>query len=128
MSTKTRTAGQELTATLRRYFHIGPRTRKGRNGDNLHADMLQNIAYAATEPGYFTPTTEAALRAGWVAYLSYQKHIAGYRVDGNLIFHITSLSPWHFAAFLGAIVDAGISNVGEAERYFNQMARDIRSA
>ena len=43
--TTTQTAGQELTATLRRYFSVGARTRryrKDRYGDrrDLHRDMI----------------------------------------------------------------------------------------
>ena len=128
MTTKTTTAGQQLTATLRRYFSVGPRTRRFRKTNDLHRDMIEAICYAATLPGYYTGNTQQDLRAGWAAYLSYNKHIAGYRVDGALISHINGLTPWHFAALLGRMADAGITNVGEGETFFNNMARQLHTA
>lgn len=126
------TAGQELTATLRRYFSVGPRTRRYRpRGDyrqDLHHSMTEAIALAVTHPGYFGEEMTAALRPGWGAFLAYDKHVGGYRIDGTLRQHITSMSPWRFSALLGAMVDAGVTCTGDGERYFADMARKQRAA
>ncbi len=119
----TATAGQELTAALRRYFSVGPRTRRHRKSADLHRDMVEAISLAAQHPGYYSQPTQDALRAGYGAALSYGKHVQGYRIPGTLAQHINGMSPWHFAA-LGAMVDAGVTCTGDGERFFAGMARE----
>jgi hypothetical protein len=58
----TQTAGQALTAELRRYFHIGPRTRAYRNGLDVKAQMLEAITNALYYPGYYGERTQEILR------------------------------------------------------------------
>jgi hypothetical protein len=110
------------TATLRKYFHISPRTRRFRGNDDLFARMLESVELAATQPGYFNETTEQALHPAFGAVLAYRKHVDGYRIDGMTISRIKSLSPWQFAALIGQMVDAGVTNTGEGERFFRAMA------
>ncbi|MFJ1539245.1 hypothetical protein ACIODS_11950 [Micromonospora chalcea] len=117
------TTGQELAAELRRYFKIGTRTRRYRNGTDLHADMLEAIKTVAHYPGCYSERTEKPLRAAFGAFLAYNKHVDGYRIDGTLHRRITELSPYQFAAFLGRMVDAGVTNPGEGERYFADLTR-----
>jgi hypothetical protein len=122
------TQGQELTATLRRYFSLGTRTRRFRTDkygcrQDLHAEMIEALTRAATMPGYFSERTENALRAGFGVAQSYDKHVGGYRVSGVLRFRITSMSAWQFSAMLGEMVDAGVTNCGAGERFFSQMAK-----
>jgi hypothetical protein len=130
--TEARSAGQELTATLRRYFSVGPRSRryrKDRYGTmrDLHADMIEALYLAAQYPGYYVERTQSALATGFGAALSYTKHVSGYRIDGTLRRVITEMSPWRFAAMLGAMVDAGVTCTGDGERYFADMARAMRA-
>jgi hypothetical protein len=84
------TAGQQLTATLRRYFSIGTTTRRYRTGRDGHRDMHQAMAealmYAAQYPGYFSEATQDALRAGFGTALAYEKHVIGCRIDGTLAY------------------------------------------
>jgi len=60
MTTTQATAGQELTATLRRYFSVGTRTRRYRMDEygrrDLHAAMIEAIENAAQYPGYLQRT------------------------------------------------------------------------
>ena len=124
----TQTPGQELTATLRRYFSVGARSRRYRKDlygtrQDLHRDMLEALCNAAQYPGYYSPAQEAALHPGFGAALAYEKHIGGYRVSGTLIAQINAMSPWRFAALLGQMVDAGVTCTGEGERFFSEMAR-----
>jgi hypothetical protein len=119
MTTTTRTAGQDMTAELRRYFSVGPRTRRYRERYfDLHAEMIEAIGHAAARPGYFTERTERILRAGIGAAYSYDKHVSGYRISATTIAAVNALSPWHFAALLGQMVDAGVENVGQGEQFF----------
>lgn len=133
MTTTQNTAGQELTATLRRYFSVGTRTRRFRTDSNglrcdLHRDMTEALTYAATMPGYYSERTESALKAGFGAALAYEKHVQGYRISGTLAAEVNSMSAWNFAALLGQMVDAGVTNTGAGERFFAEMARTIRQA
>lgn len=119
----TRTAGANLTAELRRYFSVGPRTRRYRKQwgtrRDLHQDMIEAIEFAAQYPGYYCEPTQTALRdASAVAY-SYRKHVGGYRISGSKIAAINAMTPWQFAAFLGQMVDAGITNAGQGEQFLN---------
>ena len=115
------TKGQELAATLRKSFHINTRSRIRRDGMDLRTEMLDAIRNAVYYPGYYSAEKTAVYSAATGALLSYDKHVAGYRIDGQLRYRITSMSPWQFAGFLGEMVDAGVTNVGEGERFFQQM-------
>jgi hypothetical protein len=118
------TDGQVLTAALRRYFSVGPRSRRYRKGTDLHAAMIEALYCAAQYPGYYCPGTQEAFRPGFGAALSYSKHVGGYRIPGTLARVISEMSPWHFAAMLGQMVDAGVTCTGDGERFFAGMARD----
>jgi hypothetical protein len=122
--TTTKTAGQELTATLRRYFSIGGNTRRHRKGRDLHRDMVEAIMLAAQYPGAYCPGTQEALHAGFGTALAYEKHVMGYRIDGVLAYRISAMTPWNFAALLGRMVDAGVQCTGDGERFFAEMARE----
>jgi hypothetical protein len=123
MTTTQVTVGQTLTAALRRYFSVGPRTRRYRKGMDLHVEMVEAIMCAAQYPGYFTERTEAALRPGFGTALAYEKHVGGCRIDGELRMRISDLTPWHFATLLGEMLDAGVTNTGSGEQFFSEMAR-----
>jgi hypothetical protein len=128
MTTTQSTAGQNLTATLRRYFSVGARTRRFRDRRDLHAEMIEAISLAAQYPGYYCQGTQDALHAGFGAALAYDKHVRGYRIDGALAGQINAMSPWRFAALLGEMVDAGVENTGAGEQFFAGMARTVRQA
>lgn len=122
------TAGQQLTAELRRYFRIGTRTRRYRKSpwggrDDLHASMIREIEAVCSFPN--GSPRDGLLKPGWPAVLSYEKHYLGYRMNGLLRRHIELMSPWQFSALLGRMVDAGVSNVGEGEQFFREMAREM---
>lgn len=118
------TSGQQFTATIRRVMHIGPRTKRHRKSalirgsQDVIADIRETITYAATVPGYYTEATSSALAPGFAAVNSWSKHVDGGRINSVQCSYLTSLSPWEFTALLGEMVDAGITNVGEGERWF----------
>ena len=126
--TATTTAGQELTATLRRYFSVGTtsrRHRKDRYGyrRDLHAQMIEAIMNAAQFPGYYCEGTQNALSPAFGVALAYDKHVSGYRINGALAYQINSMSPWKFAALLGQMLDANVQTTGDGERFFSDMAK-----
>jgi hypothetical protein len=127
MNTTTQTAGQALTAEIRRYFHIGPRTRNYRDGINIKNDMFGAISNALTYPGYYNDRTQAILTTASGAFHSWNKHVEGYRIDGVLAFYLRSLTPYELAAYLGRMVDAGVENVGQGETFFQTEARRIHA-
>lgn len=119
-ATQTITAGTEFAEAVRRYFHIGARTRRYRAGRDMHAAIIEAIECAQL-PGYYTENTERTLRSASGAVRSYQKHILGFRMDGDLIARINGMTAYQFVNLLAEMVDAGITNVGEGERYFQAM-------
>lgn len=118
--------GEQFTAAVRKSFRISSRTRDHRDGGSLKADMLESIRNAVTYPGYYGPERTELSRAAWGTYLSYEKHVEGYRIPGELRFRIVSMSPWQFAGLLGEMIDAGVTNCGEGEHFFANMARANR--
>ncbi|MFJ3950251.1 hypothetical protein ACIPXV_09300 [Streptomyces libani] len=119
------TKGQIFAREMRSHLHIGARTRRTRQGRDLHEQILECITNAAWNPGYYAASRQEVFQAGFGAWISYDKHIAGYRADGDLIAHIKGLTPHQFCALLGDMIDAGMANVGEGERFFAEMARSL---
>ncbi len=121
MTTKTSTAGTEFAATILRNFSIGTRTRRYRNGIDLHADIAESITFAAHLPGYHSENTERAYRAAFAAVCGYQKHVLGYRARPETCRKVAEMSPRRFVLMLADMVDAGVACQGDAERYFAGM-------
>lgn len=119
--TQTMTQGRKLADNLRKNFGVGPRSRRYRNGVDLHADMIEALQNATFYPGYYSGERNEIFTAAYGVYLSYIKHVDGYRIDGALRYRISQMSPHAFAGLLGDMLDAGVSNVGEGERYFSSM-------
>ncbi|MFJ4974232.1 hypothetical protein ACIP6X_02575 [Streptomyces coeruleorubidus] len=119
------TKGQQFAKTMRSNLGIGARTRRHRKGVDLHAEILECIRNATYYPGYYTGQRAELFQAAFNAQVSYTKHIAGYRADATVVAHVNALSPWQFCALLGDMVDAGIANAGEGERFFADMARRL---
>lgn len=117
------TKGQIFAREMRSYLHIGARTRHTRQGRDVHAQILECITNATWNAGYFNAEREGIFRTGFGAWLSYDKHIAGYRADGNLIARIKGLTPYQFCGLIGDMIDAGVTNAGEGELFF-QALRD----
>lgn len=117
----TKTAGQQLAATLRRLERIGTRTRRYRGRLSVVERMLEHIQLATTLPGYHTGETHTVLARAGAVYRAWVKHVEGYRIRPELHAQISKMSPWQTAKFLGQMVDAGITNSGEAEIWFGQI-------
>jgi hypothetical protein len=117
------TNGAALAAELRRRYGIGPRTRRYRKTggyrEDLHRTMVESLIYAAQYEGYYSEPAQSLFAAAVPVARSYQKHVEGYRISGVKVAVIQAMAPWRFAAFLGQMVDAGITNVGEGERFLN---------
>jgi hypothetical protein len=113
--------GQRFAAAARRYFRIGTRTRRYRNRQDLHAEIVEAVVMAATAPGYFGPETQAALAPAHAAVCGYAKHIQGFRAAPAVCLAIGAMSPYRFIAMLADQVDAGVANMGDAERYYQQL-------
>lgn len=119
------TKGQQFAKDMRKNLGIGTRTRRTRNGIDLHADILECIQHAKYDEGWYLPEREELFSEASGAWMSYDKHIAGYRVDAKVIAYVNGLSPWQFCNLLGEMVDAGITNVGEGERFFAQLRAEL---
>lgn len=118
------TKGQKFAKTMRYTLSIGTRTRRYA-GRDMHAAILDAINETNLYPGCRSEETETILRTAYGAWMSYQKHIAGYRVDGQLIAHINALSPWQFCNLLGRMIDAEVTNVGQGEEFFAAMRAEL---
>jgi hypothetical protein len=125
MTQATKTAGQQLATELRAYFGIGTRTRRRRDDRNLITEMLRDLLDNGFYPGIHGPERTEILRPGFAVALAWGKHVDGYRIDGVLRAELDKLSPWQFANLLGRMVDAGVTNNGEGERFFDAMTRTM---
>lgn len=121
MTTTQTTAGTEFAATAARYFRFSAQTRRFRKGTDLHAEIAEAVHMAATLPGYFSENTQQALRAAFAAVCGYEKHILGYRARPETCAKVAAMSPRQFCQMLADMVDNGVSNQGEAERYFQEL-------
>lgn len=119
--TATQTAGQQLAAMLRKVERIGTRTRRYRKGLDMHQAMIEAIRNATVYPGYWTGEKHAVLSGAWTVFANWSKHVDGGRIDPVLASKIAQLSPWRFAALLGEMVDAGVTNTGEGEIFFSNL-------
>lgn len=111
------TKGQEFAKTITRLNQVGGRTRRYRKGADLFNLMLDDVQTAVSYPNAFSEASTKALTSGWTAVTAYYKHIDGCRARPELCAAVKSLSPYRFAQFLGRMIDAGISNMHEAERW-----------
>jgi hypothetical protein len=118
----TTTASREFAATATRYFSMNSRTRRYRKGADLHAEIAEAVFLAATMPGYYTEATQRALATAYAAVTGYQKHILGYRARPETCRKVAEMSPAQFVGMLADMIDSGVSNMGDAERYFQAMA------
>lgn len=128
MPATVKTPGQVLAAELRREFSIGARTRRRRGRTDFRRDIIEAIESATRYPGTYVGARHEAYARAWVIACAWRKHVDGYRIDGVLHSRITQMSPWQLTALLGRMVDAGISNVGEAEVFFQAMACEAYAA
>ena len=113
------TAGQDFATAARKNLGIGPRSTK--NAAALKRDMLAAVETACTFPKSYGPERTAIFRTAFGVVSGYRKHIDGYRVDGNTRYQIEQMTPYQFASFIGKQIDAGVTNVGEAERFYAAM-------
>jgi hypothetical protein len=121
-TTQTTATGTEFAATIARYFSMNGRSRRFRAGRDMHAEIAEAVHMAAEVRGYYTEATQEALRVAYAAVCGYEKHILGYRARPETCAKVAAMSPLQFAKMLGQMVDAGVSNQGEAERFFQAMA------
>jgi hypothetical protein len=120
------TKGQNFAREMRAHFHIGARTRRFDSKkwqQDGHRDVMQAIADANNYPT--DSEREAIFRTAFTALCSWEKHIDGCRADARLVAHINSMTPHQFVALIGDMVDAEITNVGQGELFFADMARRL---
>lgn len=130
-ATATLTAGQIFARDMRKNWGIGTRTRRFDRrkigGSDFHSSIVESVQNATYESGYYSEQRQEIFRTASAAMFSYNKHIAGYRANSNVIAYINSLTPWQFCNFLGEMVDANITNVGEGERWFADLSRRLHA-
>lgn len=124
------TKGQIFAREIRSYLNIGPRTRRFNSKkwiEDGHRDVLHLIAEANNHPGMRNAEREAIFQTAFAALCSWESHIASYRADGVLVSYINTMTPHQFVNLLADMIDAGISNAGEGERFFASMARRLHT-
>jgi hypothetical protein len=124
-TTTAQLTAQDIATEIRRYFSIGPRTRRYRSGHDLHADIFEAIQNENHYPGYYTERTARVLRPAAPILRAWDKFVIGCRLPGTTIYALTSLSPYKLAALIGRMVEAGITNNGEAECWFADHREEI---
>ncbi|RJU01965.1 hypothetical protein D6T65_04925 [Arthrobacter frigidicola] len=120
--------GTNFTKMARKHFGIGPRTRQHRNGLALKAEIIEAIETSNLYPGYYNEQMSTLFGAALPVARSYRKHVDGGRIDPMTSYEIEMMSPWQFSAFVGEMIDAGISNNYEGEMFFRSMRKELVSA
>lgn len=122
------TNGQRFARDMRAYLHIGAKTRRYRGDVDLHAEILRlglEVIFRGTEYGYREEFI-AAVRPAVGALLSYDQHIASYRLGGTLVCqYVHGLTPWQLLDLIGEMVDASIAHTGGGERWFYDLNKDL---
>jgi len=114
-------AGTEFAKMVRKNFGISARTRTYRGGMNMKNEILEAIATSNNYPGYYSEEKSAVFRTAYPIMNAILKHVKGGRIDPMVAYEIEKMSPWQYAGFLGEMIDAGITNNGEAEIFFQKM-------
>jgi hypothetical protein len=130
---KTQTAGQALTAELRKMYSLSSRTRWGRSNGRARIVkrdyMLNDIRDAIDQyRGIESAERTAIFDKAHTALAAYGKFVDNYRIDGLLRCEITTTTPWQFTAFLGEMVDSGCTNMAEFEMWFAARTRSLYAA
>ena len=113
--------GAEFAKMVRKYFHIGAKTRTYRGGRNMKDEILEAIATSNNYPGYYNEDQTKLFSAAYPILSAYLKHAKGGRVDPMVAYELEMMSPWQWAGMLGDMIDAGVSNTGEGEEFFRKM-------
>jgi len=120
------TKGQIFAREMRAHLHIGARTRRFDSKkwqQDGHRDVMQTIA---DSNNYLTDSDrDAIFQTAFSALCSWEKHIAGGRADATLVAHINSMPPQQFVGLIADMIDAEITNVGQGEQFFADMARRL---
>ena len=114
------TKGQQFVKAITTLHHVGPRTRRYRDHRDLIRVMLDDVREAVVAPCMFSEQRAKALQTGYTAVNAYYKHIEGCRISPEKTLAVKALSPYQFAKFLGRMIDAGVSNMFEAELWLQQ--------
>jgi hypothetical protein len=124
------TAGQLFAREIRAYLHIGPRTRRHREGNDLygndlHRAIVQTVIEVTTGQWIHPDRIEPAIRPAFGAALSHDRSITSGRSEVLVVAYVNSLSPWDLCALLGEMVDADIIHVGGGERWYSELAQSL---
>jgi hypothetical protein len=120
-TTQTLTTGREFATTMLRNFGIGARTRRTRDGMNMVTEIIEAVERATYLEGYYGEEKIRIFRAAFAPVGGYQKHILGYRARPETCAKIQAMSPYQFVMLLADMIDAGVTNMGEAETYFGSL-------
>lgn len=124
--TATPTAAQTFTASMLKNFRIGTRTRLRAD---LREDILNAVHNAAVMPGYYNQARTAAFRPAFAAVGGYTKHIDGGRVDAVICWYVREgLSAYRFVKLIARMIDAGVTNMLEAETFFAGLRAEANAA
>lgn len=119
------TKGQQFAKTMRYFLSIGTRTRRDRNGRDLHREIAEWVVTAAMQRGTFPAVEEAVFAAAFDAVSSWVKDIKNGRGSWIVIEHIDALSPWQFCKLLGDMIDAGVNTTSAGAQYFAKMRTEL---
>jgi hypothetical protein len=121
----TETKGQRFAQDMRHFLAIGTRTRRDRDGRDLHREIAEWIVTASMQRGTLHPDQEAAFAPAFDAASTWAKDIKNGRGSWMVIEHIDALSPWQFCKLLGDMVDAGVTSTSAGAQYFARMRTQL---
>jgi hypothetical protein len=109
-------AGERFALAAHRQLHIGPNTRRYRNGRHVRDEVIHAIQDAVCYP--VDEPDRAALRAGWNVLYVWSKNIDGNRYSARLSLLLSNPTPWNFVGLLADLVDQGVEHDGHSRAYF----------
>lgn len=114
------TAGQKFIKNAKRVFKIGPSTKRFRRFDNMIDLIGAGVKNARYHPGYYSLETTEAFAPALNVIFAWEKHVDCRRLDGAMTEILLQIRPYRFIWLVGAMIDAGVTNVSEAEGWFRE--------
>jgi hypothetical protein len=118
------TTGKQFVNRVCKYFRIGASTRRYRDGEDVIKNIMENVGYAATLPGYFSEQTQKELASAFHAVLMWQDMVIGFRIHPTQYGTLSQVTPYQFAKWIGDMIDNDVHNRGEADLYFRSKRSD----
>ena len=120
-----KTQGQRFAKCACSYFSVGPRTLRYRDGVNLVDRIRTEVYNGACNRGYFSDIVSQGLDPAFHTLTAWEKHVECRRLSSDLLEVLLQVRPYQFVKLIGDMIDDGVTNSAEAERWFREHRQSI---